>query len=58
MDYFEESGLYKYTVGMETDFSKIQKIRKEIIHKFPNAFVIAFIGDKKISVNEAIKLNK
>jgi len=57
-DYFEESGLYKYTVGVETDYSKIQKIRKEIVHKFPNAFIIAFVGDKKISVNEALKLNK
>ena len=57
-DYFEESGLYKYTVGVETDYSKIQKIRKEIVHKFPNAFIIAFVGAKKISVNEALKLNK
>ena len=57
-DYFEENGLYKYTVGSETDYSKIQQIRKEIVPKFPHAFIIAFIGDKKISVDEALKLNK
>ena len=57
-DYFEDNGLYKFTVGLETDYSKIEKIRKEVIHKFPNAFIVAFIGDKKIAVNEALKLNK
>jgi N-acetylmuramoyl-L-alanine amidase len=57
-DYFEENGLNKYTVGVDSDYSKIEKIRKEIIHKFPNAFIIAFIGDKKITVKEAKKLIK
>ena len=57
-DYFEENGFYKYTVGVETEYSKIKQIRKEIVHKFPNAFIIAFVGDKKISINEALKLNK
>jgi len=57
-DYFEENGFYKYTVGVETEYSKIKQIRKEIVYKFPNAFIIAFVGDKKISINEALKLNK
>jgi N-acetylmuramoyl-L-alanine amidase len=45
-------------VGMDSDYSKIEKIRKEIIPKFPNAFIIAFVGDKKIPVREALKLIK
>jgi N-acetylmuramoyl-L-alanine amidase len=57
-EYFEENGLNKYTVGMDSDYSKIEKIRKEIIPKFPNAFIIAFVGDKKIPVREALKLIK
>jgi len=57
-DYFEDNGFYKYTVGLETDYSKIEKIRKEVVHKFPNAFIVAFVGDKKITVHEALKLNK
>jgi len=57
-DYFEDNGYYKYTVGLETEYSKIEKIRKEIAHKFPNAFIVAFTGDKKITVHEALKLNK
>jgi len=57
-EYFEENGYFKYTVGVETDYSKIEKIKNKIAHKFPNAFIIAFVDDKKISVNEAFKLNK
>ena len=57
-DYYVENGLNKYTVGNETDFSKIEKIRKEVLSKFPKAFVIAFIGDKKITAREALKLIK
>lgn len=57
-DFFVENGLNKYTIGNETDFSKIDKIRKEVLSKFPKAFIIAFIGDKKISTKEALKLIK
>jgi len=57
-NYFVEKGLKKYTVGNETDYSKIEKIRKEVVAKFPQAFIIAFVGDKKISAHEALKLKK
>jgi len=56
--YFVEKGLKKYTVGNETDYSKIEKIRKEVAAKFPQAFIIAFVGDKKIPALEALKLKK
>jgi N-acetylmuramoyl-L-alanine amidase len=58
IDYFLEEGLYKYTSGSETDYSKIKKIKSEVRSKFPNAFIIAFVGDKKISEKEALKLLK
>jgi N-acetylmuramoyl-L-alanine amidase len=57
-DYFVEDGLNKYTVGNETEYSNIEKIRKSVVAKFPKAFIIAFIGDKKISAREALKLKK
>ena len=57
-EFYTEDGLNKYTLGVETEYPKIEKIRKEIVSKFPNAFIIAFIGDKKISAKEALKLNK
>jgi N-acetylmuramoyl-L-alanine amidase len=57
-DYFVEDGMNKYTVGNETVYANIEKIRKGVAAKFPKAYIIAFIGDKKISVREALKLNK
>lgn len=58
VEYYFENGLYKYTYGSEQDNSKIKAKRKEVISKFPQAFIIAFIGDKRISEKEALKLNK
>lgn len=57
-EYYYEGGLYKYTVGEETDFNEIEKTRKSLHSKFPGAFVIAFMGDNKISVKEALNLRK
>lgn len=58
VDNFREGGMYKYTIGAETDYNKINALRKQLSSLFPDAFVIAFVGDKKISVNEALKLKK
>ncbi|MEA4936607.1 hypothetical protein SDC9_105899 [bioreactor metagenome] len=58
VDYFKESGMYKYTYGAETEYQKITKLKKDISTKFPDAFVIAFIGEKKITVAEALKFKK
>lgn len=58
VDCFVEKGLNKYTVGAETEYSKIEKIRREILSKFPEAFIIAFVGGKKISAQAALKLIK
>jgi len=49
---------YKYTYGKSTVFSEILKIQKEIKTQFPDAFIIAIKGGKKIQVNEAIKQTK
>jgi len=58
VDYFIEKGLNKYTIGAETDYQKIENIRNKILSKFPNAFIIAFVGDQKISAKEALKAIK
>ena len=55
---FVENGLNKYTIGAETDYQKIETIRKNVLSKFPEAFIIAFIGDKKMSAKDALKLIK
>lgn len=56
--FYIESGLYKYTFGQENDYSTIVKIRKDLIQKFPNAFIVAFIGDKKLSAKETLYYKK
>ena len=57
-DFFIENGLYKYTVGSETDYNKILNIQKELKAKFPDCFIIAFVGNKKMSAKDALKLIK
>ena len=55
-DYYQEGGLYKYTVGSSESFSEISRLRKEIAQKFPEAFIVAFKDGKRINVNEARKM--
>ncbi|MBQ2497201.1 MAG: N-acetylmuramoyl-L-alanine amidase, partial [Prevotella sp.] len=54
VEFYEEGGLFKYTVGNSTDYNAIAQLRKEILDKFPGAFIIAFKNGVKINVNEAI----
>ena len=56
--YYREGGFYKYTYGESTSFDEIEQTRKTIESKFPGAYIIAFRGDKKILIGEAIELNK
>jgi len=56
IDFYTENNLYKYTVGAETDYNKIVELRKTILKQFPESFIIAFVGDKKLTVKEAQKL--
>ena len=58
VEYFLEGGVYKYAVGNTSDYDKIQRTKKEVQAKFPDAFVVAFLDGKKISVAEARELLK
>lgn len=55
VEYYYENGLYKYTYGASTDYNEIYQIQKRILAKFKDAFIIAFLGEKKINVQQAIK---
>lgn len=52
--YYREKGMYKYTVGASTNYQEIYQLRKSVLGKFPQAFIIAFRDDRKMDVNEAI----
>jgi N-acetylmuramoyl-L-alanine amidase len=55
MDCFQEGGMYKYTVGASTDYNEIYRMRKSILDKFPEAFIIAFRQGQKMNVQEAVQ---
>jgi N-acetylmuramoyl-L-alanine amidase len=54
VDFYKEGGMYKYTVGSSTNYQEIYQLRKSILNKFPQAFIIAFRDNEKMDVNEAI----
>ncbi len=55
---YNEGGLWKYTAGNESDLQSAKNILTEVKKKYPDAFVIAFKGENKIPVSEAVKLVK
>ena len=58
VDRYYEGGLWKYTAGSEADLQSAKNILAEVKKKYPDAFVIAFKGETKIPVSEAVKLAK
>lgn len=54
-DFYQEAGCCKYTVGESANYNEIYRLRKQILDKFPEAFIIAFKNGAKMNVNEAIR---
>ena len=52
---FQEGSYYKYTYGASNNYNVIYRLRKQILDKFPQCFIIAFKDGKKIDVNEGIR---
>ncbi len=55
VDYYQDGGMYKYTVGASTNYNEIYRLRKEVAAKIPEAFIIAFKDGKRMDVNAAIR---
>lgn len=54
-EYFSD-GLYKYTAGLTSNFEEARQMQNMLRqHGFDGAFVIAFKGEKRIPVAEALK---
>ena len=58
VEYYEEGGRYKYTYGATANYEDAKRLQKDIIDKFPDAFVVAFLNQQRIELAEAIKLAK
>ena len=54
-DSYQEGGMVKYTIGASTNYNEIYQLRKSLLDKFPEAFIIAFKNGKKYDVNQAIR---
>jgi len=55
---YHENGLWKYTSGSERTYEAAAEILAQVKKTYSDAFMIAFDGDKKISVSEARTLLK
>ena len=42
--FYEEKGLYKYTIGESSSLDEINKIRKQLLPDFKDAFVVRFVN--------------
>ncbi len=58
VEYYEEGGRYKYTYGATANYEDAKRLQKDIVDKFPEAFVVAFLNQQRIELVEAIKLAK
>lgn len=52
---YEEGSYTKYTYGASNNYNEIYRLRKDILEKFPQAFIVAFKNGEKMNVNEGIK---
>jgi N-acetylmuramoyl-L-alanine amidase len=55
---YRENNLWKYTAGNSARYDEILKMMSEIRKKYPDAFIIAFQNDKKISITQARELQR
>lgn len=54
---YKSNDYYKYTVGLFEDIESAKELKVEMREKgFENAFVVAFTGNERISIEKAIKM--
>ena len=53
VSHYSENGWYKYTCGDTYTYADAEKKLKEVQQTFKDALLVAFEGNKKISINEA-----
>ncbi len=59
VDVFKEKNTFKYTIGNEEQLEKAKEIQKIAVENgYKDAFVIAFLNNKKIKISDAINFQK
>lgn len=54
IDCYQEDNMFKYTIGASANYNEIYRLRKTLLGKFPEAFIVAFKDGKRMNVNQAI----
>ena len=54
-DFYKDGNIYKYTVGASTNYHEIYRLRKQLLDRFPEAFIIAFKHGQRMDVQQAIR---
>ena len=54
-DAYEDGEYKKYTYGASNNYNEIYRLRKQILDKFPECFIIAFKNGRRMDVNEGIR---
>ena len=55
VDCYQDNGMYKYTVGASENYNEIYQLRKTLVARFPQAFIIAFKDGKRTDVQQAVQ---
>lgn len=58
IEVYRDNGLYKYTYGSSTDYQEMKQVRKDILDRFPEAFIVAFVNGERVGLGEAIRMSK
>jgi len=53
-EYYNDSGMVKYTIGASNDYDEILALRKSLLSDFPQAFIVAFKNGARVDVNAAV----
>lgn len=54
VEYYYDKGLYKYTYGASYNYNEILHIKRKVVEKFKDAFVVAFINGERVDTQQAI----
>lgn len=51
----QEGGFYKYFCGASTNYYDVTRCKKDLAARYPDTFIVAYQGDKKVDVSQAIR---
>ena len=52
---YKEGNLWKYTIGASANYNEIYRLRKDVLEKFPQAFIIAFKNGERVDAAAAVQ---